>query len=98
MINVSEIAARMSEEATNVWEEKVEIPQDAIVKLSAWDNYTEETVYVCQHEGCLVAAYVEDGKITEVAIMRQQNTILKREHVNIYFLCVLFLFNNLLIN
>ena len=60
----------MSKEATKVFECETEIPQNAIVKLPAWDNYTKETVYVCQHEGLLIVAYVETDIIAEVSIMR----------------------------
>ncbi len=67
---LSDIATAMSKEATKVFECETEIPQNAIVKLPAWDNYTKETVYVCQHEGLLIVAYVETDIIAEVSIMR----------------------------
>ena len=68
---LSDIATAMSNEATKNFESKIEIPQSAIVKLPAWDNYTDETVYVCQHQGLLIVAYVEnDITIAEVSVMR----------------------------
>lgn len=69
ILGLGDIATEMSKEATKVFEEYIEIPQSAIVKLPAWDNYTDETVYVCQHEGLLIVAYVEnDITITEVSV------------------------------
>lgn len=67
---LSDIATDMSKEATRVFEREIEIPQSAIVKLPAWDNYTKETVYVCQYDGFLIVAYVEDDIIAEVSVMR----------------------------
>lgn len=67
---LSDIATEMSKEATKVFESNIEIPQSAIVELPAWDNYTEETIYVCQHQGLLVVAYVEDDIVQEVSVMR----------------------------
>ena len=71
---LGDIATEMSKEATKVFEEYIDIPQSAIVKLPAWDNYTDETVYVCQHEGLLIVAYVEnDITITEVSVKLWDN-------------------------
>lgn len=67
---LKDVATAMSDELTKIFESNIKVPRSAIVKLPAWDNYTKETIYVCQYQGYLVMAYVENNIIAEVGFVR----------------------------
>ena len=69
---IKKIANAMSKEATEVFEEevKIKIPKKAITQLSAWDGYTDESVYACQCDGLVIIAYVKDKEVLETKVVR----------------------------